>query len=118
MNTDKIYAERIASEYASKETSKVNALRKLDAKAKRPSNIFAYVFGIVFTLVLGVGMCLSMGVLGDGSKGTFALGIALGVVGIAGMCVNYPIYRKLLKKGKNKYGADIIELARKISDND
>lgn len=42
MNTDKIYAESIAKEYAPKETSKVVALRKLDNKAKRSANIFAY----------------------------------------------------------------------------
>ena len=34
MNTDKIYAEQIANEYAPKQASKVKALRKLDAKAK------------------------------------------------------------------------------------
>lgn len=39
MNTDKIYAERLASEYTPKETPKVVALRKLDAKAKLPANI-------------------------------------------------------------------------------
>lgn len=38
MNTDKIYAEQLANEYAPKDTSKVVALRKLDAKAKMPIN--------------------------------------------------------------------------------
>ena len=40
MNTNKIYAESIAKEYAPKDTSKIIALRKLDRKAKRPANIF------------------------------------------------------------------------------
>ena len=40
MNTDKIYAEQIANEYAPKKTSKVVALKKLDQKAKRPAEIF------------------------------------------------------------------------------
>ena len=35
MNTDKIYAEAIANEYAPKETSKVKALKRLDKKAKK-----------------------------------------------------------------------------------
>lgn len=56
MNTDKIYAEAIANEYAPKDTSKVLALKKLDRKAKNKANIFAYTFGIVMTLVLGTGM--------------------------------------------------------------
>lgn len=34
MNTDKIYAEQFANEYAPKDISKVVDLRKLDAKAK------------------------------------------------------------------------------------
>ena len=59
MNTDKIYAEQLANEYAPKDTSKVVALRKLDAKAKLPANVFTYTFGIITALVAGVGMCLS-----------------------------------------------------------
>lgn len=56
---DKIYAEQLANEYAPKDTSKVVALRKLDAKAKLPANVFTYTFGIITALVAGVGMCLS-----------------------------------------------------------
>ena len=67
MNTDKIYAEQLANEYAPKDTSKVVALRKLDAKAKLPANVFTYTFGIITALVAGVGMCLSMKVIGNGS---------------------------------------------------
>ena len=116
MNTDKIYAEAIANEYAPKKTSKAVALKKLDAKAKRPSDIFAYTFGIVSALVLGDGMCLSMSVIGGGTVLMRAIGIAVGVIGIAGVSVNYPIYKKIRENGKKKYAADIIKLAREISD--
>ena len=58
MNTDKIYAEQLANEYAPKDTSKVVALRKLDAKAKLPANVFTYTFGIITALITGVGMWL------------------------------------------------------------
>ena len=116
MNTDKMYAERIASEYAPKQTSKVVALKKLDNKAKLGANIFGYTFGLIMALVLGVGMCLSMKVIGDGSTLWFALGIVIGIIGIAGVSVNYPIYVKLLEKGKKKYGNDIIELAKQIAE--
>lgn len=43
MNTDKIYAEAIANEYAPKDTSKVVALKKLDRKAKQPANILYHI---------------------------------------------------------------------------
>ena len=116
MNTDKIYAESIANEYAVKDTTKVVQLKKLDKKAKRPSNIFAYTFGIISALVLGVGMCLSMKLIGDGSTLTMAAGIVVGLAGIAMASVNYPIYKKLLKNGKDKYAADILRLAKEISE--
>ncbi len=115
MNTDKIYAEQVANEYAPKETSKVVALRKLDAKAKRPANIFAYIFGIVSALIFGTGMCLAMGQIGDGTTLSFVLGIVIGIIGMIGVAVNYPIYRRILADGKKKYAYEIIELAREIS---
>ena len=115
MNTDKIYAESIAKEYAPKDNSKIVALRKLDAKAKNPANIFTYTFGILSALVLGTGMSLAMQVIGSGVTGMI-LGIIIGIIGIIGCCVNYPIYKKLLEKGKEKYAYEIVELAREISE--
>ena len=115
MNTDKIYAEQLANEYAPKDTSKVVALRKLDARAKLPATIFTYTFGIIAALVTGVGMCFSMDVIGSGTTTMFVLGVIVGIVGLAGMGINYPIYKKMLAKGKQKYAYEIIELAKEIS---
>ena len=114
MNTDKAYAAKIAGEYALQETRKVVALKKLDRRAKRPANAFGYTFGIVMTLMLGVGMCLSMRVIGDGSTLYTALGVAAGVLGIIGVSVNYPIYKRILDRSKKKYSADILALANEI----
>lgn len=116
MNTDKIYAEQLANEYAPKDTSKVVALRKLDRKAKMPANIFAYTFGIIAALVTGVGMCLSMNVIGGGTTAMFVLGVIVGIIGLVGMSVNYPIYKKILADGKQKYAFEIMELAKEISE--
>lgn len=116
MNTDKIYAEQLANEYAPKDTSKVIALRKLDAKAKRPAAIFTYSFGIVSALVLGVGMCLAMGQIGSGSTGSFVLGVVIGIIGMIGIGVNYPVYKRILENGKKKYAFEIMELAKEISE--
>ena len=115
MNTDKIYAEQIANEYAPKDTSKVVALRKLDARAKLPANIFTYSLGVISALVFGTGMCLAMGQIGSGTTGSFILGILIGVLGMAGMGVNYPIYKRILANGKKKYAFEIMELAKEIS---
>ena len=116
MNTDKIFAEAIANEYATKDTSKVVALRKLDRKAKNPANIFAYSFGIGMTLILGLGMCLSMQVIGGGGVLMTGAGILLGILGLVGVGLNYSIYKKLLRSGKEKYAFEIMQLAREISE--
>ena len=111
MNTDKIYAEHIVNEYSKKKESKVIALKKLDRKAKRPAEIFAYTNGIIMCLVLGIGMCLSMKVIGD----AFILGVIIGVIGMIGIGVNYPLYKKILESSKEKYSYDIIKLANEIA---
>ena len=115
MNTDKIYAESIASEYAPKETSKVLALKKLDRKAKRPAQIFTYTFGIISSLIFGLGMCLAMQILGTGTL-YVVFGVIIGIIGMALMGINYPIYQKILTNSKKKYSYDIVSLAKQISE--
>ena len=95
MNTDKTYAEKIASEYAPKETRKVVALKKLDKRAKAPANVF---------------------VIGGGGTLFMIVGVIIGIIGIAGVSVNYPIYRRILDNSKKKYSADIIALAKEIAE--
>ena len=116
MKTDKIIAEKIASEYAPKEDRKIVALIKLNRKAKQGAEIFAYTFGIISSLILGTGMSFAMGVIGDRTIPTMIIGIAVGLVGIFGVSINYFIYKKLLQNGKNKYGSDIIRLAQEIAE--
>ena len=116
MKTDKIIAEQITSEYAPKEDRKIVALMKLNRKAKQGAEIFAYTFGIVSSLILGTGMSFAMGVIGDNTLTTMIIGIVVGLVGIFGVSMNYFIYKKLINKGKNKYGSDIIRLAKEIAE--
>lgn len=115
MNTDKIIAEKIASEYAPKKTNKVVALKKLDRKAKQTAEIFSFTFGIISALVMGTGMCYSMGVIGENNTTSMIIGIIIGLIGIFGVSINYFIYKKLIAKGKEKYGSDIIRLAQEIA---
>lgn len=114
MNTDKIYAEHIANEYSAKKESKVIALKKLDRKAKLPADIFVYTNGIIMSLILGIGMCLSMNVIGDGNM--FVFGIVIGIFGIIGVSTNYFSYKKILANSKAKYAQDIIKLANEIAE--
>ena len=115
MNTDKIYAKKIASEYANKQTSKVKQLKRLDKWIRKPTIIFAYTFGIISSLILGLGMCLSMKVIGTGTL-CFIIGLILGIVGIVCVSVNYYIYCKILERRKKENANDVLLLAQEIID--
>ena len=117
MNTDKIYAEALANEYAPKDTSKVVALKKLDQRVKLPAEILAYTLGIAAALLMGAGMCISMGVIDAGTAGSMAVGVIIGVIGLFGMGINYPIYIKVRESRKQKYAFEIMQLAKEISEN-
>ena len=68
------------------------------------------------SLVLGLGMCLSMNVIGDGIF--TVLGIIIGIIGIIGVSTNYFSYKKILANSKAKYAQDIIRLANEIAENE
>ncbi len=113
---DKVYAQKIAEEYAPKTTSKVMRLKKLDSMVKRPAMIVALTLGIIGALALGAGMCFSMGKLGTGEGFYFILGIIVGVAGLVMCAVAYPLYSKILKSRKDKYAFEITELAKEITE--
>lgn len=106
VDNDKKVVEKIRSDYIekSKEQSKLSELKALDKKVKVPSMIFAYIFGAIGALVLGVGMCLAMEVIGN----AMIAGVIIGLIGIIMVSINYPIYRKILAKRKEKYSSQII----------
>lgn len=105
-------AERVRAAYApqSDEASKLEQLQQLDRAARRPAEIFAYTFGIVGALVLGIGMCLAMEVIGS----LMPLGIVIGVVGIAMVVSDYFFYRMILKSRKKKYAEKIVSLSDEL----
>lgn len=102
--------EAIKKQYEAKQITELDELKALDRKAKRPATITAYVIGVVATLLLGVGMCLSMKVIGD----FMILGIVVGVVGIAFISTNHMIYNQILEGGKKKYGKQIIDKSNQL----
>ena len=110
MNEKEIeFLKGITQEYGRNEVkqSEVDKIKSLDKKVKTPALIFTYTSGIIGALVLGLGMSLAMGVIGN----SMALGIVIGVIGMVLVGVNYPIYTKILKARKKKYANEIIKLA-------
>ena len=106
------YAEEIRRAYADKSESetKLEKLRKLDSTVRRPAEIFAYAFGILGALVLGVGMCFAMEVIAD----LMPLGIVIGIAGIAIVSVNYFLYRAILNSRRKKHAKEILSLSDEL----
>ena len=106
-NKDIQTIERIKANYIekTKEKSKIEELKELDNKVKKPALIFAYIYGIVGSLVLGTGMCLAMKIIGS----MMAFGIVVGVIGIGMVSSTYTLYKKILQRRKSKFSQEIIE---------
>ena len=115
-NDQQFMAQKIRTQYMEKESTELDALRELDAKVKRPANVFAYVFGSISAIVMGAGMSLVMTDIGTtiGIENGMVPGIVIGVVGMIMALVNYPIYKGILDNRKQKYGAEILKLSDEI----
>lgn len=117
MNTNKEYeVQKIREHYTEKKPTELDALKELDAKVKRPANIFAYVFGSISSIVMGLGMSLVMTDMGGvlGIENTMITGIIIGMVGMLGAIIDYPIYKKILGRRRKKYSDEIIALSDNI----
>lgn len=109
---EKIVKE-IKEGYEPKEKTKYDELIALNRKVELPAYIFAYAFGIVGALILGVGMCLAMQVIGTGVP-LMVLGIVVGIIGIALVSVNYPVFLAIMKSRKKKYAEKVIALSEEL----
>ena len=115
-NDQQFIAQKIRTQYMEKTPSELDELRALDAKVKRPANVFAYVFGSISAIVMGAGMSLVMTDIGAtiGIAGALVPGIVIGVAGLCMALLTYPMYKGILNSRKKKYGAEILELSDKI----
>ena len=57
-NDQEYLVQKIRTQYTEKEHTQLDALRELDAKVKRPANVFSYIFGSVGAIIMGSGMSL------------------------------------------------------------
>lgn len=115
-NEKEFLVQKIRTQYTEKEHTQLDSLKELDARVKRPANIFAYVFGSVSALIMGSGMSLVMTDIGTtlGMGETMVPGIVVGIAGMIMAIINYPIYKGILGSRRKKYADKIIELSDKI----
>ena len=115
-NDQQFMAQKIRTQYMEKQSTELDALRELDAKVKRPANVFAYLFGSISAIIMGAGMSLVMTDIGAsiGMQNTMVPGIVIGLVGMVMAIVNYPIYKGIMNTRKKKYADEILSLSDKI----
>ena len=115
-NDQHFLTQKIRTQYVEKQPSELDELRALDARVKRPANVFAYVFGSVSAIVMGAGMSLVMTDIGAyiGMNNTMIPGIIIGVIGLGMALLTYPIHKGILNSRKKKYGGEILRLSDKI----
>ena len=108
--------QKIRTQYTEKEHTQLDVLKELDAKVKRPANVFAYVFGCISAIVMGCGMSLVMTDIGAalGMSSTMVPGVIIGVVGMLMAIINYPMYKRILGSRKKKYAKEILTLSEKL----
>lgn len=115
-NDQDFLVQKIRTQYTEKESTELDALRELDAKVKKPANVFAYIFGSISAIIMGCGMSLVMTDIAEtvGIQNPMLYGIIIGVVGLFMAIINYPIYKGILGARRKKYADKIIALSDKI----
>lgn len=115
-NDQEFLVEKIRTQYTEQKHTRLDELKTLDSKVKKPASVFAWVFGAVSAVILGAGMSLVMTDLGAqlGMAETMVPGVIIGVVGLALAIVNYPIYKRILASRKRKYAGRILALSDEL----
>ena len=112
--------KRIREKYTAPTVAEDNMarLRRLDASVTNTAQVVALVFGIVGTLILGLGMSLIMTdfaeFLGLGEAEAMVIGIPVGVVGGVLASLAYPIYNAIVKAKRKKLAPEIIRLTDEL----
>lgn len=101
---------KIREKYVPKEEDKLEQLRRLDASVTQKGCMASLIVGVVSALILGVGMCCCMVWGGN----LFIPGIIIGVVGIAGVALAYPLYERITKKERERIAPEILRLTDEL----
>ena len=116
MKDQEFIVQKIRTQYIEKQYSELDALKALDAKVKKPTNIFAYTYGSISAVIMGSGMSLVMTDIGAkiGLTSTMVPGVVIGIAGMGMALSTYPLYKKMLGNRKKKFAPQIMELSEKL----
>lgn len=107
---------KIRDKYMPKEEDKLARLQKLDNAATNKATIAAMIIGVTGALIMGTGMSLIMTDIGAklGMTEVMLPGIVIGLIGIVGIALAYPLYHKVLKKEREKIAPEILKLSEEL----
>ena len=102
--------ECIRNKYIPREESKLDRLKRLDAKVQSAGMIESLSIGIIGCLIFGVGICFGLDVL----AGADWLSLLFGGIGTLGMIPAYPIYKRIARQTKAELTPEILRLSEEI----
>ncbi len=102
--------KKIRNKYVPRTEDKMDRLRRLDQHATQKGNTISIAVGTLSTLVFGIGMCCTM----VWTEAWFIPGIFIGLLGIAGISLAYPLYSRITKKEREKIAPEILRLADEL----
>ena len=103
---------RIREKYTAPEEreTKMDRLRRLDRGVSQKATVWSLVTGILSALVLGTGMSMCMVFSGV----WFIPGIVIGCIGLAGLCVTYPLYLRIIRRERERLAPEILALTEEL----
>ena len=103
--------QKIREKYLPKEVTKLDQLRALDAGVTKRGTAVSLVHGILYALVLGLGMSCCMVWAGK----LFLPGVLIGCIGLAGVAATYPIYNRIVKQDRERIAPEILRLTEELA---
>lgn len=100
----------IVKKYKPQSEDNLSKLKRMDEEVTRKGTIYSLVTGIISTLIMGLGMSM----VTVGTSGMFVPGIIIGIIGMAGVGVSYPIYVKVTRKEREKIAPEILRIAEEL----
>ncbi len=100
--------ENIRKSYLPETESDLARLQRLDKKVHSIPAAVALTLGIVGTLIFGTGLALIL------EFGKTLWGIIVGAIGVVPLVLAHFVHSFILKKLKQKYGAEILSLSEKL----
>lgn len=100
--------KKIRSKYEAPQEDMMAYLRRLDEGATKKGTMLSIAIGVIGTLILGVGMCMVL------VWQLFITGIIIGLFGIIGLSVAYPLYIYVTKKEREKIAPEVLRITDEL----